>query len=820
MAEQVREGNYGRFGASSLADGICFTFEGEKDSDCAIRLYEKQKRVDQPCAYRDIPVPKEFCIGAVRSVCIDGLDAEQYDYNYVIDGNVVVDPYARRVVGREKWGDYRRRDVHYEVHSGFDFSEFDWKNDHCPEIAGTDMVLYKLHVRGFTKDGGVSGRTKGTYAAIVEKIPYLKELGITTVELMPAYEFEELVPPKHEEHPMDFEGWAPQAVAGYQLMQQREYEEKEKELPGINYWGYGSGNYFAPKASYASGNIPSVEMKEMIRSLHEAGLECVMEMSFDAQVNPNYIVEVLRYWVLEYHVDGFHLLCSDTAVASVVCDVLLRRTKIFALHFPDEAWNQQSAYPHLYVYNDDFLYAARKLINHQDGNMVEYLNQQKKQHPNIGFVNYFANNNGFTLADTFSYVTKHNEENGEEGADGNDWNYSVNCGVEGVTRKKKILQQRGQLMRQAIAAVVLAQGVPLIFAGDEFGNSQNGNNNAYCQDNQVGWVNWKQLEKHGDYFSYVRSLLALRKMHPCMHNRVPMQMTDYQSKGTPDLSYHSAQAWNSEIYPSMQAIGEAYCGAYADEAEDFYIGWNFSQSGMSLGLPKAPHAKEWRVVLGDGVVSGDGDRLQIAGCSTVVLVTAPAGLGSEKHAGIDAEPIENGEMPGVEAELIENEEKPDEGETLTENVKLPDAEEKLANGAELPGAEVKSVRSGKLTDFQVNLSESLGMPDAERQPSGNREMPDAEENRSGDREVPDTEENHAVNREIPGLEENHTGNGEMPAIAGNGARDKEILETEQACIEKNALDGAKPAGEEEKKTAVDKKPSRKKPGKRQRRSRG
>ena len=654
MAEQLREGNYGRFGASRLADGICFTFEGEKDSDCAIRLYERRGNKDMPGSYRDIPVPKEYCIGAVRSVCVDGLDAAQYDYNYVIDGNVVVDPYARRIIGREKWGDYSRRDAHYEVHSGFDFSEFDWKGDRCPEIPGADMVLYKLHVRGFTKDGGVTGKKKGTFAAVMEKIPYLKELGVTTVELMPAYEFEELVPPRHEEHPMDFEGWAPQAVAGYQLMQQKEYEEKEKELPGINYWGYGSGNYFAPKASYAAGASPSAEMKEMIRALHEAGLECVLEMSFDAQVNPNYIVEVLRHWVLEYHVDGFHLLCPEMAVASVICDVLLRRTKIFALSFPKEAWEQPCSYPHLYVYNDDFLYAARKLINHQDGNLIEYLNQQKKQHPRIGFVNYFANNNGFTLADTFSYVSKHNEANGEGGTDGNDWNYSVNCGVEGVSRKKKIMQQRGLLMRQAMAAVILAQGVPLIFAGDEFGNSQNGNNNAYCQDNRIGWVNWKQMEKNLDHFSYVRELLELRKTHPCIRSRVPMQMTDYRSYGMPDLSYHSAQAWSGEIYPSMQAVGEAYCGAYGNEKEDIYIGWNFSQSGMALALPKAAKGKEWKIAFGTGVISEDNDRLEIEGCSVAVLVTVPGEPKQESKKPTGVKKDLNGESIPEECTQLKN----------------------------------------------------------------------------------------------------------------------------------------------------------------------
>lgn len=347
-----------------------------------------------------------------------------------------------------------------------------------------------------------------------------------------------------------------------------------------------------------------------------------MEMSFDAQVNPNYIVEVLRHWVLEYHVDGFHLLCSQTAIASVICDVLLRRTKIFAQQFPEGAWEQPCSYPHLFVYNDEFLYAARKVINHQDGNLVEYLNQQKRQHPLIGFVNYFANNNGFTLADTFCYVTKHNEENGEGGSDGSDWNYSVNCGAEGPSRKKKILQQRERLMKQAMAAVVFAQGVPLILAGDEFGNSQNGNNNAYCQDNRTGWVNWKQLEKHQAYHGYVKELLALRSKHPCIRSRMPVQMTDYMSHGLPDLSYHGEQAWCSEVYPSMQAVGELYSGAYGEDEEDLYIGWNFSQSKMSLALPKPVQGNSWEMLSGPGTIREDHNSLLIEGQSVVILVSA------------------------------------------------------------------------------------------------------------------------------------------------------------------------------------------------------
>lgn len=619
MAKKMREGNYNRFGASKTADGICFTFEGAKESDCAIRIYDRRRR--NAAGYEDLAVPDSFCIGAVRSVCIEGLDERYCDYNYVIDGQVVVDPYAKRIVGREKWADYSRRENRYELRSGFDFSEYDWREDRFPDIPGSDMVLYKLHVRGFTRDGGVSGRTKGTFAAVAEKIPYFKELGVTTIELMPAYEFEELIPPKHKEHTISFDGWAPQAVAGYQLMQKKEYEEKEKELPSVNYWGYGGGNYFAPKAGFASGNSPSTEFKEMIHALHQAGLECVMEMNFDGKMNPNFIVDVLRHWVREYHVDGFHLICSQIAVASVISDILLRRSKIFAQDFPPQAWEQPVAYPHLYVYNDEFLYTSRRMVNHLDGNLVEYLNQQKKQHPNIGFVNYFACNNGFTLADVFSYREKHNEANGEGSADGADWNYSVNCGEEGISRKKKIREMRTVLMKQAMSTVLLAQGVPLIYAGDEFGNSQGGNNNAYCQDNKIGWVNWKQLDRHKELFVYVKLLLAFRKSHPTIRKRTPMRMSDYEGHGMPDLSYHGARAWSGEVYSSMQSVGVMYAGAYGGEEQDLYIGWNFAQGESSLALPRMPEGRAWKLAAGEGTISEGGDRILLPEACTAVLVT-------------------------------------------------------------------------------------------------------------------------------------------------------------------------------------------------------
>lgn len=619
--EQFVEGNYGGFGASRLADGICFTFEGEQERSCAIRLYEKNRRSRQSqTAVRDIPVPAENCIGAVRSICVRGLDVSRYDYNYVIDGTVVVDPYAKRIVGREKWADVRRLDAEFEVRSGFEFGDFDWQGDRHPEISRSDMVMYKLHVRGFTKDdSSIRPSLRGTFAGLIEKIPYLKSLGVTTVELMPVYEFEELLQPEPEQSGVSFDGWSPQAVAGYRLMQEREAQQRRLEERKVNYWGYGAGNYFAPKSAYSAGKSAAQEFRELVRALHGAGLECVLEMSFLETENPNYIVDVLRYWVLSYHVDGFHLLADPTAVESAICDVLLRRTKIFALQVPAQVWEQSVTYPHVYVYNDDFLYTARKQINHQEANLVEYLNQQRKQHPSVGFVNFFANNNGFTLADVFAYAQKHNEANGEDGTDGNDWNFSVNCGVEGASRKKGIRLQRERLMRLAAASVILAQGVPLILAGDEFGNSQNGNNNAYCQDNRIGWVNWKQKERYAQFWEYVRDLLTLRREHSCIRAEEPFAMCDTQAQGLPDLSYHGAQAWG-EIYPSMQGVGAAY-GGCAEDAGSLYIAWDFSQNGLTLALPKLPADRQWRVCCGAGTLDHRQQFCQTNGCGILVLET-------------------------------------------------------------------------------------------------------------------------------------------------------------------------------------------------------
>lgn len=586
MEYTIIEGNYAKIGVSRIADTVYFTFEGEKEQTCAIWLYTAQ---EEPVR---IPVPNEYCIGALRSVGIKGLKWKKLNYNYEIDGKIVFDQHARKVIGREVWEDTGRLQDGHPVRAGFDFAEFDWKDDRFPEIPREDMVMYKLNVRSFTMDGGALGRKRGTFAAVMDKIPYLKDLGVTSLELMPVYEFEELI--RTEPKTRDVDGWSDNAMAGLELGEEGTEEKPYK----VNCWGYVPGDYYAPKAAYCASGEPSVELKTLIRELHKNQMECILEIYFDEKMNQNIAVEILRYWVMEYHVDGFHLLGAAMPVNAMAQDLILRRTKLFAEGFNERLFDKKVSYPRLFVYNEDFLYACRKLLSRNNGNMQELLNQLKRQNEVFGFVNFIAGNNGFTLADLFSYAQKHNEENGEDNQDGLLWNFSTNGGAEGPTRKRSIIEYRRKQMRNAVLLVMIGQGVPLLMAGDEFGNSQQGNNNCYCQDNKTGWVNWNSRKRNASYAQFVKQMIAFRKHHPVLRSSRPMQMCDYKLKGYPDLSYHGESAWimSPGLYPHV--IGLLYYGAYAlreDGTEDdfIYIGMNFHEESRKLALPKLPNRRRW-----------------------------------------------------------------------------------------------------------------------------------------------------------------------------------------------------------------------------------
>lgn len=583
MSLAVKEGNYLTLGADVSKNQVTFTFEGEKEDVCRIILQHKTTKERQ-----SVTVPDEYCMGSLRSVAVSGFHPQEYHYWYEINGKEIVDPYASVIVGREKWNDESRKAEKYRLSAGFSDGRFAWGQDKNPEISKSDMVMYKLHVRGFSMGQKNGGKARGTFQAVRNRIPYLKDLGITTVELMPVYEFEEMPVPKEVQVP-DYVKCQPETADRIQAAMLETTPKK------INFWGYGKGDYFAVKASYAAEpEKASLEYKKLIKALHENRMECVMEIFFPETSSHNMILDVLHYWVREYHVDGFHIIGGNLPITSIVQDPILSRTKIFAEHF-DGQYDLQRKYKNLYIYKEEYQYAARQLLNNYDGDIREFINQQKKQGEDYGFVNYIANNNGFTLADLFMYCDKHNEANGENNCDGTNFNLSNNYGVEGPTRKRFINDTRRNKMRMAFTMLMFAQGVPLIYAGDEFGNTQGGNNNAYCQDNEIGWVNWSQFAKYKEEREYIKQLIQFRKEYSLISKDVPFKLNDYRSMGTPDLSYHGENAWVAQLDPGRKSLGMLYCGAYAKEGSDnsdIYIGYNFYSEEVQLALPRVRN-KAW-----------------------------------------------------------------------------------------------------------------------------------------------------------------------------------------------------------------------------------
>ncbi len=595
MNYTITRGNYEKMGLLRERDRATFTFAGEKEDACFVVLVDEKEEQEIR-----ILVPPEYCFGSLRSIQISGIPMDKFYYYYEVNGKKYLDPYARGIAGREVWNEIDRAEKDYRVYATFPNMNFSWDDDKAPEIPKEKMIMYKLHVRGFTMDHAGVGRNAGKFAGVQNKIPYLKELGITTLELMPVYEFEEMPLPVAKELP-DYINWKTE-------MEDVIRPEETEEITGkLNYWGYCKGDYFAVKTSYAKNpKKAALEYKQLIKNLHENNMECVMEMFFPEDVNHNLVLDALRFWVREYHVDGFHLLGTNLPITAIAQDVWLSRTKIFYTDFQEGDIRKKGTYRNLYIYKEEYQYPIRKILNHMNGDLQEFFNQQRKQREEVGFVNFLASNNGFTLADIFMYNVKHNEENGEGNEDGDSWNFSNNYGVEGPSRKKYVSAMRKRQWRNAMVILMMAQGVPLIMAGDEFGNSQKGNNNAYCQDNPIGWVNWKNKNNYEQELVFLKGLIELRNKYPQLTLKYPFRFQDYLSLGFPDASIHGEHAWISQIDKGRMSLGIMYSGVYGvqekDEknmknAPDVYVAYNFYTAPVKLALPKLANKKKWYLVL-------------------------------------------------------------------------------------------------------------------------------------------------------------------------------------------------------------------------------
>ncbi len=502
---------------------------------------------------------------------LKSLDKKIDSYLFEVDGVRVSDPYGKCFLGLKSWGAYQDKSL---IPAKIYDRKFNWGDEKKPQIAYEDMIIYHAHVRNFTMHPSSKVRKKGTFEGIIEKIPYLKELGITTLELAPIAEFSEIMLPD--------EVW--------------KNPYGDCQVSGkVNCWGYLPAMSFAPKAAYAYGDDPIQSVKELVKKLHEAGIELIVEMYFDQGRDPFYAIEAVRYWVKEFHIDGVHVL-GNAPYELLKLDPYLADVKLWSHYWGEEQLGGKRK--RLGEYNDGFMNSARKFLKGDEGQLEEFLTRNRRVDADRGIINYIANFNGFTLYDMVSYERKHNEINGEHNQDGTDYNHTWNCGVEGQTKKKKIMELRKQQMKNALVLVFLSQGTPLLMAGDEFGNTQNGNNNTYCQDNELGWVNWKQKKNQEDLVVFVKDLIRFRKRYWIFRMSEAPRLMDYLALGYPDLSYHGEKPWYPEFENYRREVGILYCGKYGkseieNEDSDFYVAYNMHWEPHPFALPHVGKAKHW-----------------------------------------------------------------------------------------------------------------------------------------------------------------------------------------------------------------------------------
>ena len=545
-----------------------------------IILYDRKHREG-----RRIPFQENCRIGSVCAMMLAGYRDKSCSYLFYRGEEVYQDPYCKRVDNAYGYGAPKPIPPRCKAVS----EPYDWGGDGNIHIPYEEMILYALHVRGYTKHRSSGVKRKGTYAGLTEKIPYLQELGINMVLLMPAYEFDEVMPENNTAQTME------QAVLSYTQKLPSPGEEEEKR-PRINYWGYQPGLYYVPKSAYAYSRDAATEYKDMVRAFHKAGIGVAMQFYFPPEMRSVEILDILKYWVLEYHIDGFHLMSASLDMALIAGEPLLAKTML--LTSEGNAHFGAAKTRNLGRLSDGFLYNMRRFLKGDDNMINQFLFHVRENKEELGIVNSMARWDGMRLMDLVSYERKHNEENGEDNKDGVDYTCSWNCGVEGKSRKKGIQELRLRQMKNAMTILLMSQGTPLIYGGDEFANTQGGNNNPYCQDNETAWIKWNQTGVGRELFDYTKFMIGMRRAHRILHSRTLLRGIDTLSCGFPDISFHGREAWRPDTSPASRCVGIMYCGFYAMKGERerecfFYIAVNMHWQVDYLGLPKLPKGKLW-----------------------------------------------------------------------------------------------------------------------------------------------------------------------------------------------------------------------------------
>ncbi|WP_328311914.1 glycogen debranching protein GlgX [Streptomyces sp. NBC_00442] len=650
-AHRVRAGRVFPYGAVPVPGGINFSVYSDRATSMSLVLFDK----GSPEPFAELAFPPEFRIGSVHAMTVFGLDAENLEYGFRADGpfdpaagdrfdrrRVLSDPYARRLSGREVWGAEPDWDDIYQYRAQVADEDFDWGEDMPLGIPGEDLVIYETHVRGFTRHPSSGVDAPGTYAGLREKIPYLRELGVNCVELLPVFEFDELDNPRTN------------PVTGDRLH---------------NYWGYNTVSFFAPKAGYAATGrfgMQADEFKSLVKEFHKAGIEVMLDVVFNHTAEGNeqgptisfrgldnatyymltphgeyynfsgtgntvncnhpvvrdFVLSCLRYWVSEYHIDGFRFdlaaildraqdgtpLPNPPLLEQLAYDPVLRHTKLIA-----EAWDAAGLYQvgHFPNYgrwsewNGKYRDVVRRFVKGEPG-LVGELATRMAGSPDLyqgrtatASVNFVTAHDGFTLADLVSYNDKHNEANGENNGDGGNDNHSWNCGEEGPSASAHVRDLRLRQMKNMMTLLLTSQGVPMLLAGDEVGRTQLGNNNTYCQDNELSWFDWGLVDANAELLGFVRALTAFRHAHPVLRGAEHPHGTDRVGSGLPEVSWHGVHAWQPDWSAHSRILGMLRCGRHAKGgtvADDHvYVGVNAHWEAHDLELPQLPGGQSWHL---------------------------------------------------------------------------------------------------------------------------------------------------------------------------------------------------------------------------------
>lgn len=667
---KIRPGFFRMYGACVASNGVSFTINSHGATRCTLLLFKPQA----PKPYARIPFPDSYRIGDTYSMLVFDIKPDEFEYAFSFDGpyepakgllfneeNVLLDPYSRAVTGQRKWGEKPEGGKDFEYRARVVKSSFDWGNIKQLEQPFEDLVIYETHVRGYTKDKSSGVSAPGTFAGLKDKIPYLKDLGINAVELMPIFEFDEME--------------SARVVDGVQL---------------YNYWGYNTVSFFAPNTSYAFNeehNHEGDELKSLIKALKENGIEVILDVVFNHTAEGNemgpcfsfkgidnnvyymltpdahyynfsgcgnvmncnhpvvrsFIIDCLRHWAIEYRVDGFRFdlasilgrdqngapMANPPILESLAFDPVLGKMKLIA-----EAWDagglyQVGSFPswnRWAEWNGRYRDDMRSFLKGDDGmagNAITRITGSRDLYsPEIrghkASVNFLTCHDGFTLYDLYSYNEKHNEKNGWNNTDGDNNGHSWNCGAEGETDDPNVNGLRRRLIKNAFAALLCSRGPAMFFAGDEFCNTQFGNNNAYCQDNIISWLDWSRLEEFKEIHDFVRHMIQFRKEHPILR-----KMTKPSSCQFPEISVHNGTPFNASTDYKTKLIGIMYAGRNEEDTEDdivFYC-MNAYWEPLVMQLPVLPNGKHWHVDTNTNAEYFDGEdftaKTELLGVNTI-----------------------------------------------------------------------------------------------------------------------------------------------------------------------------------------------------------